>query len=151
MLTILKKSNKGFTLVELLVVILIVGVLATFVSVALGNARQKARDAKRVSDMSVIRKALEQYTMDEGAYPENVTPGESLIGETGSVRYLKVPHNPLPRTDGDCTGDDYNYRKNSDTSYYLGFCLGGGVDEVSSGLNTMLSTFAMLNEMKLNA
>ena len=62
--------EKGFTLVELLVVIAIIGVLATLLLLQLGGARGKARDAKRISDISQIRTALEQYFDDNsGTYP----------------------------------------------------------------------------------
>lgn len=63
-------KNKGFTLVELLVVIAIIGVLATLLLLQLGGARAKARDAKRISDISQIRTAVEQYFDDNsGSYP----------------------------------------------------------------------------------
>lgn len=59
-------KNKGFTLIELLVVIAIIGVLATLLLLQLGSARAKARDAKRISDVTQIRTALEQYFDDNG-------------------------------------------------------------------------------------
>jgi len=46
-----KNTRKGFTLIELLVVIAVIGLLATIVSVSVNNARVKARDVKRKSDI----------------------------------------------------------------------------------------------------
>jgi len=63
------KNKKGFTLIELLVVIAIIGLLATLAVVALQNARQKSRDAKRMSDMKQLQTALDLYFADQGAYP----------------------------------------------------------------------------------
>lgn len=65
----MKKNNKGFTLIELLVVIAIIGLLSTLAVVALGNARQKARDAKRLSDLKQMQTALELYYTDQTDYP----------------------------------------------------------------------------------
>ncbi|TSC90926.1 MAG: N-terminal methylation motif domain-containing protein [Parcubacteria group bacterium Gr01-1014_2] len=63
--------ERGFTLIELLVVIAIIGVLATLLLLQLGGARAKARDAKRVSDITQIRTAIEQYFDDNaGTYPQ---------------------------------------------------------------------------------
>lgn len=57
-------------MVELLVVIAIIGVLATLLLLQLGGARGKARDAKRISDITQLRTALEQYFDDNsGTYP----------------------------------------------------------------------------------
>lgn len=55
------RNTKGFTLVELLVVIAIIGLLASVVVVSVGAAREKARDATRLSDMDSIRTAVELY------------------------------------------------------------------------------------------
>jgi len=65
----LKKRNfivtqKGFTLVELLVTISIIGLLSTLSVVSLNNARGKARDARRMYDLSTVRTAIELYRFD---------------------------------------------------------------------------------------
>ena len=62
-------KKKGFTLIELLVVVAIIGVLATVVLGALGDARGKARNAKRQLDIKTIQTALELYYADNGTYP----------------------------------------------------------------------------------
>jgi type II secretion system protein G len=62
-------NKKGFTLIELLIVIAIIGLLSTIITVAMGNARLKARDAKRMSDLKQIQTALELYYTDQNAYP----------------------------------------------------------------------------------
>lgn len=74
--------NKGFTLIELLVVIAIIGLLSSVVLASLNSARAKGRDARRVSDLQEISKALEFYYDKYGYYP---TYGVSSNGE-GSDR-----------------------------------------------------------------
>lgn len=63
------RNKKGFTLIELLVVIAIIGLLATLAIVALQNARQKSRDAKRVSDIKQLQTSLDLYYSDNNTYP----------------------------------------------------------------------------------
>ena len=79
------RLSKGFTLVELLVVIAIIGILATLILLQLGTARAKARDAKRIADVSQIRTSAELFFDDSGGkYPGN--PGylqPCLTGATG--------------------------------------------------------------------
>lgn len=61
--------RKGFTLIELLIVIAIIGILASALLVSLGNARQSARDARRIADLRQVQSALELYFNSCGFYP----------------------------------------------------------------------------------
>jgi prepilin-type N-terminal cleavage/methylation domain-containing protein len=64
-----KAGARGFTLIELLVVIAIIGILSAVVLTSLNSARVKARDARRVSDISQMQLALELDYDKNGAYP----------------------------------------------------------------------------------
>jgi prepilin-type N-terminal cleavage/methylation domain-containing protein len=64
-----KPKQKAFTLIELLVVIAIIALLASIVLIALGGARTKARDTKRIADLSQIGVALQLYYNDNSTYP----------------------------------------------------------------------------------
>jgi prepilin-type N-terminal cleavage/methylation domain-containing protein len=68
-----KISQKtGFTLIELLVVIAIIGILSAVVLTSLNGARQKGRDARRISDIKQIQLSLELYYDSTGAYPASI-------------------------------------------------------------------------------
>lgn len=69
-----KNKLSGFTLVELLVVISIIGILSSFAVVSLNTARAKARDALRKGDMAQIRTALNIYYDDFKRYPVAANP-----------------------------------------------------------------------------
>lgn len=69
MVGINEKQNKGFTLVELLVVISLIGILSTLVIANLNSARERARDAQRKSDLRNIQTALRLYYNDNAGYP----------------------------------------------------------------------------------
>lgn len=102
-----KMNKKGFTLIELLVVVAIIGLLSTLAVVALGNARQKARDARRLSDLKQMQTAFELYYTDQTAYPSGsgVTLGAgnyACLNSTGfdatgcASPYMgQVPADPL--------------------------------------------------------
>jgi prepilin-type N-terminal cleavage/methylation domain-containing protein len=64
-----KNSSDGFTLIELLVVISIISLLSTLTMSSLSSARQKSRDAIRLSDMRTVQIALELYYAANNAYP----------------------------------------------------------------------------------
>ncbi len=98
----MKNNRKGFTLIEMLVVVAIVGLLSSVVVVGVGGARQKARDAKRVSDVRQIQTWFES----------NYTTAYQLPGAGAAV----------PTTDP--SGDDYAYCViNSGQGYAVGTLL----------------------------
>ncbi|MFA5991420.1 MAG: type II secretion system protein [Candidatus Doudnabacteria bacterium] len=63
------KNQKGFTLIEITVVVSIIALLASVLLVALNSARKKARDARRMADMKQITTALDFYYDTNGSYP----------------------------------------------------------------------------------
>jgi prepilin-type N-terminal cleavage/methylation domain-containing protein len=71
----INKWNKGFTLVETLTVILIVGLIAGMITAGVAYSRIKGRDARRIADASQIRLALEQYFTAFKRYPNSTPDG----------------------------------------------------------------------------
>jgi len=103
--------KKGFTLIELMIVIVILGVLMSTILPKLTGAQARARDAGRVADLRNIESALQVYFDDKGAFPKSTgeclpeTSTETTIGNNGYVTnaiksYLKgnkVPQDPLKK------------------------------------------------------
>jgi type II secretion system protein G len=106
-----KKSVAGFTLIELMVVIAIIGILASIITVSLQSSRAKGRDAKRLSDVRTIQLALEEYYNDNGYYPS------SLVGTIAPTYLPTVPCDP--NSNASCSVP-YKY-----TSYNLTSVSGG--------------------------
>ncbi len=65
--------KKGFTLIELMVVISIIGLMSSIVLSALNDARAKARDAQRIQSLKEIQKALILYYDANGQYPDDLS------------------------------------------------------------------------------
>lgn len=63
------KKQKGFTLVELLIVIIIIGILATLVIVTFQGVQAKARDSKRQTDINALNSQIQAYYAEHGWYP----------------------------------------------------------------------------------
>ena len=65
----IKQNNKGFTLLEILVVISIIGILIAIGASAYSTAQKKSRDARRTGDMKAMQNAFEQfYTVNDSEY-----------------------------------------------------------------------------------
>lgn len=84
--------QKGFSLIELLIVIAIMAILGSLALSAFSTARKQARDAQRKSDMTQYKTALESYYATYSSYPNSGTPaaiivsnGNTGIFDTGSV------------------------------------------------------------------
>ncbi len=73
----------GFTLIELLIVITIIGILSALVMTNVQGVRERARDARRKSDLNSIKTSLRLYYNDFGAFPTS-TGGQINGCGTGS-------------------------------------------------------------------
>ena len=136
-----KNHKKGFTLVELLVVIAIIGILATLAIVALQQARQNARDSKRVADIKQMQTALELFANQYGRYPTEEEWNEGFIGSSteGICFIQEIPTAPSP-ADGDCfdASNTYVYTpRDNEASYTIDFCTGKQVSNLSGGTKQM--------------
>ena len=128
----------GFTLIEMLVVVSLIGVLTTLVAANLNSARERARDTQRKSDARSIETALRLYYQDYQAFPASGSSGEiSGCGaggtsvcewgeefEAGTNTYMsKLPKDPLP-------DQFYKYTVSADQeSYTLDSCLENKSDD----------------------
>lgn len=76
-------SHDGFTLVEIMIVVVIIGLLAAIAIPAFGRVRQKAQNSRFVSDLRTFSQAFETYATVNGAWPPNA--GNSVVptGMTG--------------------------------------------------------------------
>jgi prepilin-type N-terminal cleavage/methylation domain-containing protein len=131
------KNNQGFTLFELLISISIIGILIAVASSNYSSAQKKARDARRVQDISNIQKALEQYySLDTFRYPVNkTTPWRPGGGSQPSV--LDVF--PLdPKMSNGIGWTDYFYLQTG-TSY----CLCASMENSSGGNSSTIDGAGM--------
>lgn len=78
------KLNRAFTLIELLVVISIIGILVAVSIFGLSGARESSRDARRKSDLELVRSGLELYKADCNAYPASLPVAGTALNGTGT-------------------------------------------------------------------
>lgn len=129
-------NKKGFTLIELLVVIAIIGLLSTLAVVALGSARVKARDARRLSDLKQIQTALELYNNDANNYPtgSGINLGDTnyaCLNASGfTTTACSAPYMAVVPTDPQ--GTFYTYTAAS-SSYSITASLEGTVNGIGPG------------------
>lgn len=97
----MNKTSGGFTIVELLIVIVVIGILAAITIVAYNGIQTRGRDAARNSDVKNIRTAIELYKADNGVYPP-LGCADCGAGAAGLSAYLvptymsSVPADPKP-------------------------------------------------------
>lgn len=94
----MKKSHRGFTALELLVVIGIIGVIVAIALVGLDRAREKSRDDSRVANIRTIQIALEDYKTACRTYPIDLNPTTDnclFVAGTSFGEFLRtLPVNP---------------------------------------------------------
>ena len=93
------KNKKGFTLIEMLIVITIIAVLASLILVGMGGARAKTRDSRRIADLHNVMNALELYYSLNYAYPSTMSWGDLSNELISSGAASRIPQDPLNSSD----------------------------------------------------
>jgi general secretion pathway protein G len=110
------RSTGGFTLVELIIVVAIIGILATIAVPAMQDAPTKAREAVIRADLYQMRSCIDQHLADKGVYPESLQalvdagylrfiPADPFTGETEGV-WLEISAEPTDLEDLEPIDDD---------------------------------------------
>lgn len=88
------KKQDGFTLIEIMVVLIIIAIMASFVVPSVINRPDQARFTKVKNDILTIESALDLYKLDNGNYPSNDKGLESLIEDEDNLYLKRLPLDP---------------------------------------------------------
>jgi general secretion pathway protein G len=116
-----RRQDAGFTLMELMIVMAIIGILATLAIPSFVGAMKSAREAVLREDLHVMRAAIDSYTMDKQKAPQSL---DDLI-ESGYLR--SVPEDPMTHSKETWVTDT------SDTLSSVDQTDSGGINDVHSG------------------
>ena len=140
------KKQAGFTLLEVMVVVVILGILATFVVPNLLGNKEKADQKKALADIVSLENALDMYKLDNNVYPTTDQGLEALV---------KKPSNPEPRNyrDGgyikrlpkDPWGNAYQYLSPGDKGKIDVFTFGADGQEGGQGINADIGNWNVLD------
>lgn len=109
--TSLINAQRGFTLLEIMVVIVILGVLASLVVPSLMGNKDRADRQKAVSDLIALENALDLYRLDNGHYP-SAAQGLSALTKKPTIAPLPRRYNSdgyIRRLPSDPWGNDYRF------------------------------------------
>jgi prepilin-type N-terminal cleavage/methylation domain-containing protein len=114
-------TRKGFTLVELLVVVGIIGLLSSVTLVGLGSFRARGRDARRIADLREVQNALELFYTANQQYPAtsgSTADGTAWTNMVSAITGAGVGVGSLP-TGGPAPNTVYNYGSDSGGQSYV--------------------------------
>ncbi len=81
-----RDSTKAFTLVEIMILVIIVGILATMALPYVNVAREMAQNTRLMNDWRIFASAFESYSTEAGDYPEDGASGEIPVGMEEHLR-----------------------------------------------------------------
>ncbi len=122
-----KKRERGFTLVEIMVVVVIIGLLAGLVGPRIFNRLEKAKFETAKTQMSQIKTSLATYRLDVGRYPDRLDCLIQPCGDGWSGPYLDSEEVPL-----DPWNNDYQYEvKDNGKAFSISSTAGGGEQPIT--------------------
>ena len=138
-----KALAPGFTLIEIMVVILILGLLATIVVQSLRGAADKAKRTKAQADLAEIKTALDRYYLDNGYYPTTDQGLNALVSLPTSGRAPNNYENGgyIERLPQDPWDNPYSYASDGNTYQLRSFGPSGveGADNIDGSQQTSSS------------
>jgi general secretion pathway protein G len=129
----LRRKNSGFTFIEILVVTIIIGILASVVMVSYVNTSRLTRDSRRKKDLANLQAALEIYKANTGSYPDHISCASSATWPGCGSPWIpglddnyvsEMPSDPKENVtgfigNGSADTYTYNYIQISPSSYRL--------------------------------
>jgi general secretion pathway protein G len=113
MLQRMKHDNRGFTLIELMVVVIILGILALYIGPKIMGEPEKAKRVKAKMDIATLETALKMYKLDNGVYPATEQGLMALVEapETGVIpkKWRKGGYLEKSKVPKDPWGNEYIY------------------------------------------
>lgn len=138
-----RKNEEGFTLVELMVVIVILGLLATIVAINVLPATGRASAEKARADIATIEQALEMYRLDNLTYPSSTDGLQALVapppGMSQPQRYRQGGY--IKRLPDDPWGNPYRYVYPGQRGAFDVFSWGADNKEGGEGENADIGTW----------
>ncbi|MBV7263542.1 type II secretion system major pseudopilin GspG [Photobacterium sp. WH77] len=143
----MQRQQRGFTLLEVMVVIVILGVLASLVVPNLLGNKEKADQQKVVTDIGALEQALDMYKLDNSVYPTTDQGLDALVTEPSSSPEPRNYRNGgyIKRLPKDPWGNDYNYVMPGEHGPVDVFSLGADGQEGGEEVNTDIGNWNMLD------
>ena len=133
------RSSAGFTLIEIMVVVFILGLLVTLVAPKIIGRTDEARRTKALADIKGIEEALHLFKLDNGYYPTTAEGLQGLVQKPANAKNWN-PEGYLERLPVDPWGNPYVYF--SDGQEYIVKSYGGDGQEGGEGKNADIDSRA---------